>query len=83
MSRYVFLFRHADPAEEDIAQIANTPGVTILDHSVGRAILVEAPAPVVNQLRDSLDNWILAEEKSYPQPGPHVEQVTDPTEPTS
>ena len=75
MKRYVLLYRNADPDPEDLDRIVNTPGLTVVDHTVKRALLIEASEEAVAGLRSQLKNWIVGEEVSHPHPGPPRNKV--------
>ena len=49
------MFRHADPREEDLERIASTPGVTVVDHSVSRAMLLEEDVRVEEEAFNRID----------------------------
>jgi hypothetical protein len=66
--RYVLLCREETSDPEDIRRIANAPGVKILDHSIPRALLVEASEKAAARLRSDLKKWIIAEEVTYSLP---------------
>jgi len=78
MSHYVALFRHSDPRQEDLDRISNAPGVTIVDHTVTRAMLLEASDEAIAALRDQLGDWLIAEEVTYPRPGPPTQDLREP-----
>jgi hypothetical protein len=78
MNQYVLLARHSEPTPDDLARIEGTPGVTILDHTANRAMLLEASEEAVADLRDNLKDWIVAKEVTYPPPGPATESVAKP-----
>lgn len=75
MGRYVLLCRHADPHPDDLDRITRAPGITVLDHTVKRAMLVEASEDAVADLRSQLKDWIVTEEVAYPRPGPAREAL--------
>ena len=66
--RYVLRCREETPDPDDLRRIANAPGVKILDHSVPRALLVEASEEAAARLRSDLKKWIIAEEVTYSLP---------------
>ena len=80
MPHYVLMFRQSDPHQEDLDRIAKAPGVTIVDHSLRRAMLVDASEDDIAALRASLENWVVAEEVQYGLPGPATHNVDDPHE---
>ncbi len=80
MSRYVLLFQHAEPKSEDLERIASAPGVTVVDHTVNKAMLLEGSDEAVATLRDQLDGWVVAKQVTYPPPGPSTEKVAKPEE---
>jgi len=75
MGRYVLLYRYSEPHQDDLDRITRAPGVTVLDHTLKRAMLVEASEDAVIDLRAQLKNWIIAEEAAYPRPGPARETL--------
>jgi hypothetical protein len=77
MSHYVALFRHSDPQQEDLDRISNAPGVTVLEHSINRAMLLEASDDAIAALRDQLQDWLIAEEVTYPRPGPATHDIRE------
>ena len=68
MTRYVLLFRHSEPRQEDLEHIARAPGVTVVDSTASRALLVEGPTDSLAALRAQLSDWIVAEEVVLPPP---------------
>lgn len=66
--RYVLLCREETPDPEDLGKIAGAPGVKILDHSVPRALLVEASKETADRLRADLKKWTISEEIVYSLP---------------
>ena len=75
MARYVLVHRHSEPNPDDLDFIAQARGVKVLDRTLKRAMLVEAPEETVAELRSRLKNWIVAEEADYPRPGPAREAI--------
>jgi hypothetical protein len=76
------MFRDSDPRDEDLDRIEKAPGVTVLDHSVKRALLLEGSDDAVEALRGQLPNSIVAREVTYPRPGPFTERLTGGGEPS-
>jgi hypothetical protein len=74
------MFRHADPHDEDLQRIANAPGVTVLDQTVKRAMLVEGSEDAVEALREQLPDSIVAREVTYARPEPARERLADDPE---
>jgi hypothetical protein len=70
MGRYVLFFREGPPDPDDIRKIEDEAGVTILEHEVSRAVLVEASEEAAARLRSNLERWTIAEEVTYPSPQP-------------
>ncbi len=66
--RYVLLCRDENPEPSDLSSIANAPGVKILEHSVPRALLVEASEEAAARLRTNLKRWTIAKEVTYSSP---------------
>jgi hypothetical protein len=81
MSRYVLLFRDAEPTPDDLERITSAPGVTVLDHSISRAMLLEGSDIAVATLRDQLSGWIVARQVTYPPPEPSTEHLATPRNP--
>ena len=69
MARYVLLSRDPEPSDEDLSRIAATPGVTILDQTLSRAMLLEATDQAAAELRSGLPRWIVSAEVEYLPPG--------------
>jgi hypothetical protein len=78
MARYVLFCRKPNPVPEDLALIAKTPGLRMIDNTEGRALLVEASANSIERLRSELKSWVVADEATYPRPGRPREQVKVP-----
>lgn len=70
MARYVLLRRKKSPEPAELESIAALPGVTIVDQTVARALLIDASDESVAILRSRLKDWIIAEEVEYPRPSP-------------
>jgi hypothetical protein len=70
MGRYVLFCREASPDPDDLRDIENEPGVTVLNHEVARAMLVEASVEAAASLRSKLEKWTIAKEETYPSPMP-------------
>jgi hypothetical protein len=66
--RYILLCREETPKPGDLRRIANAPGVKILDHSVPRALRVEASEEAAARLRSGLRKWIISKEVTYSSP---------------
>lgn len=58
--------------------------MTILDRGVPGVLLVEASAETLQEMRERLPDWTMAEETTYPPPGPARERLRgeDPDEPS-
>jgi hypothetical protein len=74
MPRYV-LFSRSREAGADIDRIRKIPGVTVVDETAGRAMLVDVSEEAATQLRSSLKDWVIEEQISYARPGPHRYQI--------
>lgn len=70
MAHYVLLFRGQAPSAADLETIERAPGVRIVDHSVTRALLVDASAPAAARLSEQLPDWLVHEEAAHDAPGP-------------
>jgi hypothetical protein len=71
MSHFILRFtgRGAAP-DTDLAQIRSAPGVTVVDSSSPRILLVQASPETIRQLVDALPNWIYSREQTIPLPDP-------------
>ena len=70
MRRYVLFARSSDAvAEAD--RIRRMPGLTIVDETGDRSMLVDATDDAVTELRSTLKDWLVEPEVAYPRPGPH------------
>jgi hypothetical protein len=78
MGQYVLLLRGSQPREEDLKLIESAPGVRVLDQTFNRAMLLEGSEDAVSALSGRLKDWLIAEQVSYPQPGPAGPEVRDP-----
>jgi hypothetical protein len=78
MAQYVLLLRQSEPTEDDLNLIASTPGVTVLDQTFNRALLLEGSEEAVSALSEQLPDWLVAEQVSYGRPGPGTLEVRDP-----
>jgi hypothetical protein len=71
VGRFILRFtgRGAMPGS-DLEQVRSVPGVTVLDSSSPRMLLVEASPRAVRQLAEALPEWTYALEQTIPRPGP-------------
>jgi hypothetical protein len=71
MSRFILRFtgQGATP-DADLTQIRSAPGVTVLDSSSQRMLLVEAAPRAVKQLAEALPGWVCTREQTIPLPDP-------------
>jgi len=76
MARYVLMAQGESPRQADIDLIEGSNDITVIDRS-GGAMLVEAPEDTVRELRERLSDWVVADEVTYPPPGPAIERVRD------
>lgn len=70
MPRFVLLSRKAAPDASDLERIASEPGITILDHEVAEALLIEASEEAADHLRAALRGWIVSKETVHAPPDP-------------
>lgn len=75
MGRYVLLLRAREPGAGDLDRIARTPGVTIVDNTIQKALLIDASEQAIADLRALLKNWLVVEEATYPPPSPVRKKV--------
>ncbi|MBI5105695.1 MAG: hypothetical protein HZB46_12075 [Solirubrobacterales bacterium] len=68
MARYVLLCRDREPDEAELARIAATPGVTVLDRAAPGAMLLDATEDAAAALREDLRGWVVAPEMQHPAP---------------
>jgi hypothetical protein len=83
LARYVLAHLGSESWKPGLALIERHSGVTILDRSVPGTLLVEASAETARGLREQLQDWTVAEEVTYPRPGParqrfHREEPGEP-----
>jgi hypothetical protein len=77
VAQYVLRSHQSEPRQEDLDRIANAPGVKILDSTQNRAMLLEASEGAAAELNDQLDEWTLAKQVTYPQPGPTRQRLAN------
>ena len=70
MERYTFYYRGSGSPAKDVAAIVSTNGVRVIDRELERAILVEAEAATIEQLRKRFPRWLMSREVFYPKPEP-------------
>lgn len=70
MGRWVLYARLREPAEEDLRRIAEAPGVTVVEQTLRRAMLLEGPDEAVEALRAQLSGWTIAPETVHDPPAP-------------
>ena len=67
-SRFVLRYRGAGPLpEDDVARVAELPAAVLVDASP-RMLLVESDGDALQQLVDSLPDWVMAPEQGFPLP---------------
>jgi hypothetical protein len=71
VARYIVKFSGDAPPREDLERIARAPGVTVIDRTANRAMLLEASATDAAALDRQLKDWTVAEEVVYPPPRGH------------
>lgn len=75
MARFILRYRGqgAKPAA-DVARVKQCAGVTVLDASMPRMLLVEGAKAKVRELAERLEGWVAAEEQTVrlPDPRPKV-----------
>ncbi len=71
MGRFILRFTGRGPMPDaDLAQVRSTKGVTVVDSSSPRMLLVEAAPRTVEQLAEALPGWACAAEQMVPLPNP-------------
>jgi hypothetical protein len=71
MGRFILRFTGRGTAPgADLQQIRSAPGVTVLDSSSPRMLLVEAAPRTVKQLAEAMPGWIYTREQTVPLPDP-------------
>lgn len=68
MARYVMFYPGKSLHPDDIDRIAAAPGVTILDATTPRAVLVEATEAGAAWLNANLPGWLVAPETHHSLP---------------
>ena len=75
MGRFILRYtgRGATP-DSDLAQIRSAPGITVLDGTSPRMLLVQASPETVRQLAKALPGWTYCKEQTIrlPDPRPKV-----------
>jgi len=71
MPRYILVARSRTADDAEIERIRRTPGLTVVDETANRAMLVDASEEAATELRSELRDWQIEEEISYSRPGPH------------
>jgi hypothetical protein len=71
MARFILRFRGpgAKPAA-DVTRVKECAGVTVLDDTMPRMLLVEGAKTKVVQLADRLEGWVISEERAVQLPNP-------------
>jgi hypothetical protein len=69
MGRFIFRFtgRGGMPAD-DLEQIRTCKGVSVVDASSPRMVLVQAAGPDADRLAGSLTGWVMTPERTTPRP---------------
>ncbi len=69
MARFILRFRGpGPPSEDDLRRIRSAAGVTVIDDTSRRMVLVDGAADEVKKLREKLPGWLFAEERQVPLP---------------
>jgi hypothetical protein len=71
MAHYIVKFSGDKPPQEDLERINQALGVTVIDRTANRAMLLEASATAAAALDRQLKDWTVAEEVVYPPPRGH------------
>jgi hypothetical protein len=71
MAKFILRFRGPGAMPEpDVARVKACAGVTVLDESMPRMLLVEGAKSKVVQLADRLEGWVMSEERTVQLPSP-------------
>jgi hypothetical protein len=71
MARYILRFtERGTPSDADLARIRSAPGVTVVDSTSPRMLLVEALPEAVGRLAEVLPDWTSCPERMVPLPDP-------------
>lgn len=71
MGRFILRFTGRGPAPDaQVAQIRSAPGLTILDTSSPRMLLVQASPETIGRLAEALAGWTCSREQTIPLPDP-------------
>lgn len=62
--------------DADVAQVRSTTGVTIVDDSSSRMLLVEGAESELKKVMEGLSNWVMSAETftKVPDPRPRVQE---------
>ena len=70
MAGYILRFRGAGPIPaKDMERIRSLKGLNVLD-STSRMLLVDAPDDELKSLVDSMQEWVLSQERTVSRPDP-------------
>jgi len=71
MAKFILRFRGAGAKPEtDVVRVKACAGVTVLDESMPRMLLVEGAKAKVAQLAERLAGWVMSEERAVELPSP-------------
>jgi hypothetical protein len=72
VSRFILRYRGqgAKPTS-DVARLRSLPGVSVIDDSSPRMVLVEAPEEALRRLVEQTHDWVMSHEQTYHLPTPH------------
>jgi hypothetical protein len=80
MSKSTFILRFCGEGTKpaaDVKRVKQCAGVTVIDQSTPRMLLVEGPKAQVRKLADSMPDWAMSEERrlAAPKPRPRVRRA--------
>lgn len=67
MNRYV-LFKRGEATDEELAELARTRGVKIIENEVRRLVLIEASPGALADIESALPGWTIGVETDSPRP---------------
>lgn len=70
MGNYVLLLRGTEAAASDLERIKTARGVTVVNQTFNRAMLLEGADEDIAALARQLPDWLMAAEVTHPQPRP-------------
>jgi hypothetical protein len=69
MGRFILRFTgRGTPSDADLARVRSAPGITVVDDSSPRMLLIQASPQAVSRLAKALPDWVHTSEQMIPLP---------------